>query len=321
VVNIRFHLVSLVAVFFALAIGIGVGSSVVRSGVLERTESQLQSLDKTLGKRSRQIERLKGSADLDVAVDRGIDDRFFDRAFLKVPVVIVKLPGADDRELQAVSRLMRKGQADLIGVVSYSARVRLGPGVDTRFAAIAIESYSTSANAVSERLKDISTEGLTYGSGQTRALRQLSDSGFVGLVNGDGKAVSELIIPLSTRLVVVGSSDAKTKGIRPFVSGFLRSLVATNSRRVVVIDSEAPPGSLETKLKLADDSLVAFVRRANGLSQKVSTIDGSFTSKGIEGRVRRAALAILLVDGAKSRTGHFGTVSDATALVPGKPTK
>jgi hypothetical protein len=321
VVNIRFHLVSLVAVFFALAIGIGVGSSVVRSGVLERTEAQLQSLDQTLGKRNGQIKSLKKSADLDLAVDQGVDDRFFDRVLRETPVVVVKLPGADDRELRTILTLLRKSQANLIGVVSYSARVRLGPGVDTQFAAIGIQSYSTSTDAVSTRLKQISIDALSYGVNQTLAVRRLAETGFVGLTDGNGKSLSELMVPVDSRLVVVGSSDAKAKNIKPFVAGFLQLLVTANPRRVVALDSEAPVGSFNKKLKLADDSLVALVRRTKNLSTKVSTIDGSFTSKGVEGRVRRAALAILLVDGAKSRIGHYGTLSDSTALVPGQPIK
>jgi Copper transport outer membrane protein, MctB len=321
VVNIRFHLVSLVAVFFALAIGIGVGSSVVRSGVLERTEAQLQSLDQTLGKRNGQIKRLKNSANLDLAVDQGIDDRFFDRVLRGTPVVVVKLPGADDRELRAVVTLLKKSQANLVGVVSYSARVRLGSGVDTRFAAIGIQSYSTSPDAVSTRLKKISKDALSYGVDQNLAIRRLAAAGFVGLADESGKAISELTVPLETRLVVVGSSDAKIKNIKPFVAGFLRSVVAANPRRVVALDSDVPVGSLSEKRKLADDSLVAFVRRTNTLSTKVATIDGSLTSKGVDGRVRRAALVILLIDGEKSRIGHYGTGPNATAHVPGQPMK
>jgi hypothetical protein len=321
VVNIRFHLVSLVAVFFALAIGIGVGSSVVRSGVLERTEAQLKSLDQTLGKRNGQIKRLKNSAELDFAVDQGVDDRFFDRVLRGTPVVVVRLPGADDREVRAVLTLLKKSQANLVGVVSYSARVRLGSGVDTRFAAIGIQSYSTSPDAVSAHLKQVSRDALSFGVDQTPAIRRLAAAGFVGLADESGKALSELRVPPSARLVVVGSSDAQMKNIKPFVAGFLRSLVAANPRRVVALDSDARSGLLNEKRKLADDSLVAFVRRTNTLSTKVSTVDGSFTSKGVEGRVGRAALVILLIDGEQSRIGHYGTASNATARVPAQPKK
>jgi Copper transport outer membrane protein, MctB len=321
VVNIRFHLVSLVAVFFALAIGIGVGSSVVRAGVLERTEAQLQSLDQTLGKRNEQIRRLKKAADLDAGVDRGVNDRFFEIALRGTPVLIVKLPGADDRELRALTTMLKTSNADVTGVATFSARVRLGPEVDSRFAAIRIGSYSTSVDAVSSRLRELSTSSLSYGSEQRASIRRLSESGFVSLVGSNGKAVSELTVSPETRFVVVGTRDPKTKNTKPFVSGFLRALVTSNPRRVIVTDAEAPLAISGKNLTLPADSLVEFVRRASNLSKKTSTIDGSLTSKGVDGRIRRAALTLLLMDGEKSKVGHFGTAPSATALVPGQPTK
>jgi hypothetical protein len=316
VVNIRFHIVSLVAVFFALTIGIGVGSSVVRSGVLERTESRLKSLDRTLQKRNAELEQREAAERTDSDLDQAFEKRLLVGALRNVPVLVVKLPGADNRELRLVSAFLEQTEAIQLGVVSFSARVRLGPEVDVRFAAIGLESYSISANAVSARLKELSVTGLTGGPDQPRAIARLVRSGFATLTDRAGSPLSEVVLPLSARIVVLGSSDQDVKNAKPFASGWLRDLASKNPSRLVALDSEAPIAVDRKQPKLASDSLVQLVRSSRTISTKTSTIDGSLSSKGVQGRIRRTALLALLLDGERSVVGHFGTAENASAIVP-----
>jgi hypothetical protein len=58
-INLRFHMVSLVAVFFALAIGIAIGATVVDQGVLTQTERRLSSFDAKLQERDRSLSALR----------------------------------------------------------------------------------------------------------------------------------------------------------------------------------------------------------------------------------------------------------------------
>jgi hypothetical protein len=316
VVNIRFHIVSLVAVFFALAIGIGVGSSVVRSGVLERTESQLESLDRTLEKRNGKLQLLESEKRIDSTLDQALENRLFVGALRNVPVLVVKLPGADNRELKLVSALLDQTQATQVGTVSYSARVRLGPEVDLRFAAIGLKSYTVSMKAVSARLKELSIVGLTAGSNQRAAIALLVKSGFATLDDSAGRPLPEVTLPLATRIVVVGSSDQEIKNASPFAARLVRDLASNNPNRVVVLDAEAPVAVDEKRPKLAEDSLVQMVRTTRNISVKASTVDGSLSSKGLQGRIRRIGLLALLLDGERSVVGHYGTAANASTLVP-----
>ena len=47
-INFRYHLVSLVAVFLALAIGIIAGSTVIKESILDQTQQNLDNAEKNL---------------------------------------------------------------------------------------------------------------------------------------------------------------------------------------------------------------------------------------------------------------------------------
>ncbi len=316
-VNIRFHLVSLVAVFFALAIGIGVGSSVVRSGVLERTQSQLDSLDSTLGKRNREIAKLRAENEVTTALDRAVDRRFLDRSLSGVPVVVVTLPTANNPELGQVMKFLAESKADLIGVVAFSARVRMGAGVDPRFAAIALKSFSTDPRAVRDRLRELSVAAFSPGAEQTESLRLLSTAGFVTASDSEGARVDDLFVPPEARFIVLGSTDDKIKDAGPFAVPFVRQLSSRFQKRVVILDAEAPPVRNLQSPKMPSDSLVVRLRERANTTAKSLTLDGSLASPGVDGRVRRIALNLILRDGASGAKRHFGTAESATALLPG----
>lgn len=316
-VNIRFHLVSLVAVFFALAIGIGVGSSVVRSGVLERTQSQLNSLDDTLGKRNREIAKLRAEKKIANVLDKTVERRFLDRSLRGVPVVVVTLPSANKTELRHVTKFLGDSDAQVVGLVAYSARVRMGPGVDSRFAAIAVKSFSTKPDAVRERVRQLSVDAFTAGPQQSQSLRLLANGSFVTLSDATGNRVDELVLPTDTRLVVLGSTDQKIEGAQPFAVPFVRQISNRLPKRVVVLDADAPVVRELQSPKLASDSLVARLRQRANAAVKSVTLDGSLASPGVDGRVRRVALSVILRDGASGANRHFGTADNAPDLLPG----
>ncbi len=315
-VNIRFHLVSLVAVFFALAIGIGVGSSVVRSGVLEQTQSQLDSLDNTLGKRNREIAKLRAENDVSKAVERAIEAKLLDRSLSGISVLVVTLPSVTNNELRHLTAFLSKSDANVLGVVEFSARVRLGAAVDSRFAAIDLQSYSTKPTAVRNRLRALSSSAVRAGRDQVSALRLLTAGGFATVSDAEGRRVDDLTVVPETRIVIVGTADNDVKDGQPFAVPFLRAVSQQNPKRVVVMDAAAPVVRNLAKPKLENDSLVAVLRERKNANIRSSTIDGSLSSAGVDGRVRRVALTLTLRHGYADSTRHFGTSESALSLFP-----
>ena len=62
-INFRFHLVSLVSVFLALAIGLATGASIVNQGLVRAQKSQLSRLETRLRERGQQVDDARASAD------------------------------------------------------------------------------------------------------------------------------------------------------------------------------------------------------------------------------------------------------------------
>ncbi len=325
-VNLRFHIASLVAVFFALAIGIGVGSSVVRSGVLERTESQLKSLDARLGQRNTALAELREERKLDNTLDDVLDRRVLDVALDGVPVVVVSTPGVPEKDLNLLVKLLQASKADVAGTIRVLASARLGPEVDSRFAAIAIGSYSTDPKKVAETLSARLVDALTAGDTGTtslaalsalNALNALNAAKFVDARDAGGKR-GPVVVTDATRLVVVGVGEAKVEGGQAFLLPFLRAVGRAKPGAVMVVDAPSAAAHLaestdRSKLVL---SSVQAVRKSAASAARVSTIDGTFGADDVRGRARRVALVLSMLDAGRKKVGHYGTGLGAASLVP-----
>jgi hypothetical protein len=316
VVNLRFHIASLVAVFFALAIGIGVGSSVVRSGVLERTESQLKSLDARLGQRNKALADLRDERTLDNTLDRVLDRRVLDVALADVPVVVVSTPGVTEKDLTVVVKLLQGSKADVAGTVRVLASARLGPEVDSQFAAIAIGSYSTDPKKVAGTLRERLVDVLAAGETSSTSLDALRSAKVVDARDAAGKR-GTIVVTEATRVVMVSVGDAKVNGAQAFLLPFLRAIGREKPGGVVVVDalSAAAEGkSTDRANKVV--SAVGSVRRNAATASRVSTIDGVFGTNDVVGRARRVALVLSLLDADRKKVGHYGTGVGAASLVP-----
>jgi Copper transport outer membrane protein, MctB len=114
-INLRFHMVSLVAVFFALAIGIAIGATVVDQGVLTQTERRLSSFDAKLQQRDRSLSALRKQlraekALIDQLGPKANTDRLAGRTFVVVAVSDVSI-----ESIRAVSRTLSSAGAEVVG--------------------------------------------------------------------------------------------------------------------------------------------------------------------------------------------------------------
>jgi hypothetical protein len=132
-INFRYHLVSLVAVFLALAIGIIAGSTVIKESILDQTQQNLDNAEKNLkdledsnNKLRAQIDQLKARDDaLNTA---GTTELLHDR-LTGVPVLMLKVDGVDDTSATMLRTAMTDAGAKLAGVVTFTDQLALAtPG-------------------------------------------------------------------------------------------------------------------------------------------------------------------------------------------------
>ncbi len=116
-VNFRFHVVSIIAVFLAIAIGTVLGSAFVGRGVVDRLQGRIDEVQKNADEARAENEQLKSDA---AATDRYVDQTAayaVGRSLPGVRVSVVAERGVDGGVLDAQATLARDAGAVVPGVV------------------------------------------------------------------------------------------------------------------------------------------------------------------------------------------------------------
>ena len=102
-ISFRYHLVSVIAIFLAIALGVVVGTSALNGAVvgdLRRQVSDLKSSDSAAGGQNRALQARAGNADL---LAQTFGAKIVGAALAKVPVVLVGAPGATKAMKDAIA--------------------------------------------------------------------------------------------------------------------------------------------------------------------------------------------------------------------------
>src|SRR6478609_2072541 len=116
-VNFRFHVVSIIAIFLAIAIGTVMGATFVGRGVVENLQNRIDAADKTSADVRARNEQLTAQAD---ATTRYIDETqgyAVGRALAGATVNIVAERGVDGATVDRQAELLRQAGATVPGVV------------------------------------------------------------------------------------------------------------------------------------------------------------------------------------------------------------
>jgi Copper transport outer membrane protein, MctB len=134
VINFRYHLVSLVAVFLALAIGIVAGSTVIKESILDQTQQNLDNAEKNLKQLEDSNNRLKAENDQlkarDDALDANVAAELLQQRLTGVPVLLVKVDGVDGHSADMLRTSVSDAGAQVAGVVTVTDRLALTAPAD-----------------------------------------------------------------------------------------------------------------------------------------------------------------------------------------------
>lgn len=128
-INLRFHIVSIVAVFLALAIGILTGSTLLDRATIEVLEDRQSSLDNRNAELHRELEQYKDSAS---SGDRALTE-FATAALPDLvpglltddPVLVLAARGIDTNSVTLLQQLLADAGATSLGTVWFDRRVDL----------------------------------------------------------------------------------------------------------------------------------------------------------------------------------------------------
>jgi hypothetical protein len=118
VIDFRYHLVSIIAVFLALALGLVVGASALRGPLVDQLKgraSQLEKDNQSFRNQNRTLDQMNG---YDGQVVDGVAPQIVDGQLKGESVIFIEAPGADDQMRAKTADLISKAGARISGFVT-----------------------------------------------------------------------------------------------------------------------------------------------------------------------------------------------------------
>jgi hypothetical protein len=309
VINFRYHVVSLVAVMLALAVGIALGG-----GPLQRTPDDDSSGGDTQTLVSAQAELAQleqGTAFADDYTDETADG-VLDKALEDRAVTLLLLPGADDADATQLTEMVDRAGGTV------TARAALGEKlIDVGNRQLVSELAAQMASSAEEEL-DLPEDISGYEQmGALMAHALVSHKAAGDDVDGTGESV---LAGLTAADLLTGADDIDARGSlvlvvagKPYGSADDRDGAGSIvSSLLSVLDDHCDGVVLAGPVaSSAEDGLVGTVRADPTTADVVSTVDAVERTAG-------AVTAVLaLREEADGRSGHYGTSEAPDGAIPG----
>lgn len=309
-VNFRFHLVSLTAVFLALAAGIAIGAGVVDRQTVDFLEDRLATVESNRDETNQRNDELQGELDAwnrfaDEAGDRIVEGRLQD-----APIVLASVDGTDRELVDRVRTTLEAAGASVQATLWFTDRWALGGGEDAEALAGAVGASAASRPAELRGLALSTLVAAWSGEAVSGGAAALRDAGFLEFDPIPDQPLAIDQVSLADADVVVVSSGQAAVANDELVAPFAHALVDLDVDVAVAEPTSSPPA------RGADEPPVGgalAVRADDGLAARVTTVDNVDHFRG------RVALVLALDDVADGRTGHYGTGEGAQRLLPEAP--
>ena len=306
-INFRFHLASLVAVFLALALGIVMGSTVIDRAIVDTLRNRIDRVEHNANVQRRENNDLRDDLDrVSTFVDRSAPFAVTNRLD-GVPLAVVASRAAGDDPVNATVELAVASGAQVPGVLWLEDKW-VDPDDDARKELADLVGGSADDDDASLRtaawtaLADRLAAATAPETGDL--LAGLRDAGFVTLDGVGDDDVDPSVYPgVQARVLLVDASDADTKPaevVKPAVDALVRAELPLVVAEVFRESSDGPDRG----------SRVGPVRGDDGLQAVVSTVDDLETAEG------RVAAVLALSDLGRGVIGHYGFGSGATRDLP-----
>lgn len=301
-ISFRYHLVSLIGIFLAIALGVVIGTTALNGAVLgdlRRQVSDLKQANTAASAQNRTLRAQAGSADL---LAQTFGSKITAGALAKKQVVLIGAPGASKSLRQAIA-----GQITAAGG-TVSSQIQLAKAFTDPRRASDIQSLATSGvHPIGLQLPTTDNPGLLAG-----ALL-----GYVLLGHGQGTDLTQVLAGFSTlsMLKVDSSSAAPGAAVVLIAPGGLPN----NDEGGAMLQALATElGTLGGPTVVAGDAasatgggLVGLVRADDAARKAVSTVDDAGTPLG------QLTVALTVADSIAGHKADYGTAAGAEALLPG----
>ena len=308
-INLRYHIVSLVAVFLALGLGIVMGTTVISRVTVDALNDRLDTVQRSQGAIRDENGRLK--AQVDQAHDFAVAtrDQLLRGHLRNIPVMVVAVAGIDRRPVDELRQALVGAQATLEGTIWFTPKMRLSSEGDVRALATALDLPVDRPEVVRRLALAKVASARETAAAEASPLAALQIAGFITYeapplptsTTTTSAPPTLASLPLAnTRYLVVSGAGAEVGD--DLVAVPLVQAYAQVSGRVVAAES-----GVDT-----DGGRAVFVGllRGDSLSARMSTVDN------IESPMGQTAAVMALEDLGVPRFGHYGVGRGAQRVLP-----
>jgi hypothetical protein len=320
-ISFRFHVVSITAVFLAIAIGVVVGTTYVDGAVVDGLRNRINTVERNLDNGREENARLEGQLDaaegyIEATADFAVTDRLSD-----VPVLVVAARGIEESAVERTVALARRAGATVPGVAwlesgwsleDDDARADLAEIVDVDVDADTSELWQAAWDAVVEELAEVDadplddTTALPGGSDVSSVvLTALEDGGFLSVdALGDADTTLTDLAGQGPRILVLTGPRAQEE-VAPLVPVIVETSVEGDLPTVVAdvhVDAPEAPGRGEDLRALLSEELL----------EQVVLVDHADLLEGQVG----AVLAVAAVTDAELLGTQYGYGNGAAGVLP-----
>jgi hypothetical protein len=314
VINFRFHLVSLVAVFLALALGVVVGSTVIDKAIVDRLSAQIDSVKKRADEQRAENRTLRDQMKgLETFIAQS-QPQVVGRRLNQVAVTVVAVRGVPAEDVRGAVDILRQAGALVPGILwiedTFSAPE---PGARTKL----VQAMGDSGLAT-EDLRLVALEALgrrlatgtgvaavaTPSGAEIDTLVAFNEAGLVSFDRLGGGAVSLDSWPAAgTRMLLVDGSQAHP--LPGTVSLPVLRAASAAGGRLALAEVFRPTATVKDR-----GAVVRGVRDDAALARVVSTVDDLDNTMG------QVALTLAVQELGTGRAGHYGEGPGASSHLP-----
>lgn len=292
-VSFRFHLVSLVAVFLALGLGVLAGTTVINQSVVRGLRERTATFERDAAAQEAQLDTLTAFGDQIMAYV--VEERL-----IGADVVMVTQDGTDEASIAAARRVLEQAGADLLGLLTVSERMALQDDSSRADLAGIVDGLATDdPEALTAEAADGMAQELAFGTEGAEILPELIREEFV-VVRGREFGDSVVGSLDGDEAVVVVAGGRETAVVDP--NGFLVPLVeglVTDGARVAAAEA------LVTRYPF-----VTLLREDAAVNGEITTQDNVDQVPG------QAGLVLGVQDLLRGSPGHYGVKDGTSGLLP-----
>jgi hypothetical protein len=335
-INLRYHIVSITAVFLALGIGLTLGSTFLDRVTVDNLKHQLDTVEAQVGETRAENDSLSSRVDAledrDSRLREELPERLLAGHLDGVPVLVVGTRGTDEALVDATVGALGSAGAQVAGTWWLTDRWRLddpdevsqlGALLDLttddadrlrRNGAIRVAELLAQASQTAADISILDPTGVVAQPAEPALVARLEEAGFIEYEALPGAPDDRVLLPPAGTRYVVVSGVLPDDGAQLFATALLDEVVAAGTAPVVAAQGEVDLRDADDAPAPEDARRSTFVgplRTGEITRDRLSTVDHLDTSAGL------AAAVLAVEDLGTLRTGHYGVASGAARLLPG----